>query len=326
MAVWQFVIEPLFPPIAFENDFRGEAVRWIDSYGSLMSIANVEEAETLVVGDSRIPAGIDVYALREHGITNAAALWVGEASLSRLLPAASTFNSPRMVVCISTLGLAPEIQGRKTAFNNGEAPPAGRAVSSTEYKAWRLRRTDELSDLGYTDGEVAGLFRYFERRYEQGLTRFSSGPRGIDSRLNAWFNNARFNTYRTVRPKPWAVSWFDDLDESKSDHIYQALADRKDAPGWDETRTVILDELIRLRASGCEVVCVRQPVSSSLLEIERGLVSDEEFRELCRDAGVPFLDYADEPYPTHDGLHMTHDSEVRFTKRLAADLLKTFAE
>jgi len=326
VAAWQFLIAPRFPPVAFETDFREEAVMWFDGIGGFLTIADVEEAGTLIVGDSRIPAGVDIHILRAEGIPDAAGFWMGEVNLTRILPAAIQLDAPRVVVCISTLGLAPETRGHKVAFQEGEGPPPGFHLETPEYRAWRKRRFDELLDLGYKRGTVNFLFRYFEDRYGGGLVRQSSGPRGIDARLNSWFTHERFGSIRLIRPRPWAVSWFDKIDVHGSDHIYQLRADNYVEEEWASTRQEILDTLHRMRANGSELVFVRMPVAPSLMEIERSLVSDEELREFCREAGGRFLDYAEEPYPTHDGLHMTYESERRFSKQLAADLLEAFAE
>ena len=325
-AVWQFIIVPRLPPIHSETDTRDTSVAWVESFGAMKVIGQLGETATIVVGDSRIPAGVDILALREGGVQGAASLWSGGASLSRTLPAASTFTPRRMVVCLSLIGLTSELPGPKAEFHDGEGPPAGFAVKSPEYRSWRTRRLDELLALGFKSKRVHGLVNVFEREYERSLRRTSFGPSGIDEWLGSRFHHLRFNSFRTVRPKRWAVTWFDKFDETLSDSLYQSHADRFDASESKATRETVLNEIIQLRANGCDVICVRLPVAPSLTEIERSVISDEELREFCRDAGAPFLDYAGESYATYDGLHMSHGSEVRFSKRLAADLLNTFGE
>lgn len=84
----------------------------------------------------------------------------------------------------------------------------------------------------------------------------------------------------------------------------------------------ILEEKIAvMKKSGWDIVCIRLPISKSLLAIEDSYLEKDTYASICKRTGVPYLDYSTDEFITHDGSHLGISEARKFSAKLAKDLV-----
>ena len=320
VAGWQSVVVPLLPPKVYDdNELEGTLI-WAEPLGVFETQGLVDQARTLVVGDSRARYDILLPDFASSGFEESAILWGPASKLNTLLDAARRYPARRLVVCLSTLSLCNTIRTTLAQFEQGEGPPELFEGSDEALNEWRQRRITGLVADGRRSERAAEVVDGWLDFYGHNLPRSGWSRASLDSDLNQKLDWVRLSLVRAISTSTWRTSWDHLLDETSSEESYERNLEKRDLEEYQESCREIASQLARLREDGWKVVCVRLPVSDGLHELELRYVSDQSFEELCREAGVPYLDYSKYEGVTRDGSHLIQAEAVEFTRLLANDL------
>lgn len=112
----------------------------------------------------------------------------------------------------------------------------------------------------------------------------------------------------------------DSVKQNGSDNEYRRLLDKynndikKRIPELEK-------EIITMKNIGWKIICIRIPISQSLLKIENSYFEGDIFGLLCKKTGVDYLDYSTADFIAHDGSHLSMKEAGKFSSRLAKDLI-----
>lgn len=145
--------------------------------------------------------------------------------------------------------------------------------------------------------------------------------RQIDRQLESMVHELRVEHVRTLRTAPWMRGrWFYEPNELASDNTYRGQL----RPVTRDPRMQRLERIenrLREIAKHHDLVCIRAPISQSLLVIEDASFDAGLFAAMCERIGVPYLDYTRTlDLATSDGSHLTREAARQFTERLESDL------
>ena len=323
---WQLNIEPLLPPRAFDSsEFNGPIV-WVEPHGAFLTQGDVRTAETLAIGDSRARSAFLLPEMSQNGFGECAVLWGPAVKLSALLPAARSFPARRLVVCLSVLSLDVPTKGVVALFERGEAPPITQGASDQAEDEWEQKRIEEFVSAGMKQERAERLVEGWVAVYRESILRFGWTPAGIDERLSIWLDAWRISWIQGVPAGAWKSSWVQVFDETLSNDEYRKRLKFWTEAEFKETKSIVTEQLRGLREDGWEITCVRLPISSSMHELESQYIRDEDFEEICRESGVPYLDYSRRAFATVDGSHVIQADAANFARELAADLRRLEAQ
>lgn len=320
LATWSLVVAPRLPARVFGLEETDRSAVWIEGAGPLWTLGEVDGAELLVVGDSRLPEAILVDELERAGLSDVGALWAGSAVLELVVPAVRAYPARELVVCLSALGLRPLDPGPLADVFRGDPLPLEPDDTSAEFEAWRARRHAELVESGHPERAVRAVLDRLARLRERYYRQVGWRPEAIDSRTAHALDRIRVQTVRTVRPRSWREGWLPVLDESAARPTYEKMVEDFRPEAWSAARERLVEHLRALVRDGWTVTCVRLPVSETIRALEEEVTPDAVFSSLCEEAGVRYLDRSRADFRTYDGSHLLHDEAVRFSRRLAADL------
>ncbi|MFT4648386.1 MAG: hypothetical protein ACI87O_000549 [Planctomycetota bacterium] len=145
--------------------------------------------------------------------------------------------------------------------------------------------------------------------------------RRFDTWSSDWADMYRRRLAEPVLPPAWRYGWFGGFGQDKySEAITYSLR-----PETREARFAALEEVKSfigsLKTKGWNVTCIRFPTYGPMRDIEDKAFDGNLFEVMCGEIGVPYIDYGSGEYPTSDGSHLGVAAAIKFSNRLAQDLL-----
>jgi len=106
LALWQGLLVPHFPVDIEPPPTEVGTLVWpLDQPYPVLQFGDLESADWIVLGDSRVAVGFDIHVLREAGLGRPALMSRGGARLADLLERVKRFPARRIVVTISPLSV-----------------------------------------------------------------------------------------------------------------------------------------------------------------------------------------------------------------------------
>ncbi|MEM1448016.1 MAG: hypothetical protein AAF957_00340 [Planctomycetota bacterium] len=330
LAGWQaFAVGRIPEPVMHPNRFDG-VIYWVGPrLGPFYAKQDVDSADLMFVGDSRVYDDIDLDQVRIAGEPGAGLIWGPNADLSILLPAVERLPMTRMVVALSpsTLGAKTNPVMRASLV---EPPPEFDSLSlESALSLWTADERGRLIDEGYSPLVVDTHLSRFRKVLRETTLRGHGSTRELDRHVRERLNYFRTSNVRTLATRRWHREWFEKVDPDRLVIATRNTLDEITDEQRDRAEATIVASLRDFVGRGIEVHCVRFPVSPTILELEREYVSDERLRAIAEAAGVPFHEFherglakgetlADRPdgFETRDGSHLTWPASRRFTRLL----------
>jgi len=288
--------------------------------GPIHTREEVETADLIVLGDSRVYRGIVVERLEEAGLGRVASLWSFGGEITTLLDAVREFRPRRLVLNLTPVGLHSRKNPVMTEIMREPPPSLEGEGGPARVAAWAASEREHLHSLGLPKKMIERDVQSTVDRLEQGVLRSSWSSARVDLELNEWFDLHRPRVVTTLSTRTWKDSWTWILNPSRSEPTYRVLMSSK----FDANRAASLERMAvqvrELQSDGWEIVCVRMPVAPGLLAIEERAFPASRFTELCRELGVTFFDHSRVPVPTADGSHLTDVGADRYSRFLAKKL------
>ena len=320
LASWKLTVEPALPPRLFHGEGdRGEP-RWIEPIGTFLTHGDVDAAEVLFLGDSRMSDGIVLDVLDAESFPAYGMLWGASARLTDLVPAAERFDARRLVVGVSMLSLERPRRTAAAVARRGSAPPTAGPRLAEQLDRWATEQTEVLVEQGFDRARAELVLAGLADLQLEASLRTGMSPRAIDARLNDWLDGERRELLKVIEPERWGDGWVYEIDEARSDAVYTARLAAESPDVLRATALYVGGLLKGLVERGYDVVCVRLPMAEGLRAIEEQGLTREEFASIAETAGVPYLDYSRDVFATRDGSHLVVPAARAFTQRLVEDL------
>ncbi|MEM9801717.1 MAG: hypothetical protein AAGA20_15430 [Planctomycetota bacterium] len=333
LTSWQaFAVRHVPEPVMHPNRFDG-VIFWVaPNVGPFYAKQDVESAELMFVGDSRVYDDIDLDVARKAGEPDAGLIWGPNADLSILLPAIERLPAKRMLVAISPSTLGAKTNPVMRASLQEPPPIFGSLTLESELALWTDVERARLIEEGYSPFIVDTHLSSFRKVLRQTTLRSRGGTRQIDRIVRERLNYTRSSTVRTVATNGWHRRWAEEVDPERLVVGMRVILEDVTDEERDRAEEIVVATRRAIAARGVDVHCARFPVSPSVLQVEREFVSDERLRGIAQAAGVPFHEFHElglakgedpaahpEKYPTRDGSHLTWPGSRRFTR----DLMET---
>jgi len=325
LTAWRAFVFGRSPASGIEA-IAGEGLRWVsDDLGPLGVTGDLDEAEVIVVGDSRVAHGVHLSITSSLGLGDVALVWLSSAKLESLLEPLLALEPPRaVVVTLGPLGLVGYPQNLAIAETvrspsvaaDPTAPP--RAV-----RAWAERERAHLERAGFAPDYAARTVAWWvdghrlaRRTWQREQRWFDTA--GFDDRLGHRVDRARAMLFDPVEPQIWHRTWQREVDPRGSDPPYRGIvaASRNDERARGAVRVAEL--LAQFHARGWRVACVRLPIDPGLRELEDSTGCAAVLQELTQDLALPYRDFGAWPDATTDGSHLNWRAADRLTRELAA--------
>ncbi len=334
LACWQAVAMPRIPePIMHPNRFDG-VIYWAGpNLGPFYAKQDVETADLLFVGDSRVYDDTDLDVVRRGGEDSVGLIWGPNADLSVLLPAIMDLPAERMLIALSpsTLGAKTNPVMRASLVS---PPPIFEPLSlESALGIWVDEERVRLIDEGYSPFIVDTHLSSFRKVLRETTRRKEGGTQQLDRVVRERLNYFRTENIRTLATRRWHREWFEVADAEKLVRACRITLEEISDEERAAAEAVVVEKLRALVARGVDVRCVRFPVSPSVLAVEREFVPDARLEAIAEAAGVPFYQYQEaglaagedpaahpERFETRDGSHLTWAASRRFTRKLVERL------
>jgi hypothetical protein len=319
VTTWKGCVSGSMPEPAQRPGMETGKVIWVgERVGPFFSSDDLERAELLFVGDSRLRDAILVEPFEEAGLGRTGVLWGGCAQLTEMLPAARSLGSPRVVVALSPLSIYTTNFGLAAEILRNPLPDIAPPDFESKLEEWKSSERAHLLQAGFKPGRIEGRLADFENMIRDQVP--VPWRQRIDDRLARWADTRRQFLLRTIEPARWKKSWFLELDPSASNPVYSFRMQPETREPRLRTVERVATLLRELSSEGRVLAAVRLPIAPELLAIEETGFDSAEFVRLCELVGVPFLDYSRGDYRTRDGSHLTGPSALRFSRDLAREL------
>lgn len=328
LGSWQGLVAPRLPAAFYRVGSRVQNMVWVEEgITPLASEGDLEAAELLFVGDSRVWRAICREAFDEDIFGPSAILWGSAARTKELLVGVEKLHPRRVVLAVSTLGfIEHEDTVVKRVFSDVEIPRWDSASFEQDVLDWRSSRLAALEAAGVPPQQYAYTLSTIEATIRETRTTRSLTPRGIDLNLSRFFDDARARAVRTLRTDSWSERWLAVPNPKRSRESYRVALRGLPLSQTHENMRDSARLLRELRARGVDIVCIRLPFDVGLRSIEDEYLPPADYARFCREAGVRYLDYSKAPFQTYDGSHLTARAAPRFSARLARDLRELFEE
>jgi hypothetical protein len=140
---------------------------------------------------------------------------------------------------------------------------------------------------------------------------------GLDARLDTWLERQRNALLHPLDPSVFKERWLrQDTEDRAKDFYARGMTDAA-REIVAKQRPLVIERLRAAVAAGKRVACVRLPTSILIRDMEDAWIGPGYFADLCREAGVPYLEMSAETGWTGDGSHLHSDGQTRATQRLA---------
>lgn len=330
LAGWQAFASSRIPePIMHPNRFDG-VIYWAGpNLGPFYAKQDVERAELLFVGDSRVYDDTDLDVVRRAGEDSVGLIWGPNADLSVLLPAVMDLPARRMVVALSpsTLGAKTNPVMRASLVT---PPPVFEPLSlESALGIWVDGERARLIEEGYPPFIVDTHLSSFRKVLRETTRRSEGGTKQIDRVVRERLNYFRSESIRTLATRRWHREWFEAPDADKLVRASRITLEEITEEERAAAEAVVITKLRELVERGVDVRCVRFPVSPGVLAVEREFVPDARLEAIAAAAGVPFYQYQEaglgpgedpaarpDAFETRDGSHLTWAASRRFTRML----------
>lgn len=304
-------------PLLHPNHSDGRLVWAAPGRGPFHALGDVEHAQLLCVGDSRVHDDCALEVLARAGLGAPATLWGPGAYLPHLLPLVAEQPARRVVVGLSFLSLAEHANPLVAEALREPPPPPSRLAAPADVARWRARQYEHLVSIG-ADRSAAALYtadlaEALALHYEH-VGWFTAR---VDASLSARADYLRVSAWPTITTRPWRREWFEAPEPARLARWAGGLASLSKPAARAAAGAAITEALLALVAEGREVVCVRLPIARALLDGVRPHIPDAELRAVAEAAGVPLLEHQDEAFATRDGSHLTWRESERYTRFLA---------
>jgi|GEM_PF-3526533 len=327
---WQALAVSRLPePIMHPNRFDG-VIYWAGpNLGPFYAKQDVQSAELLFVGDSRVYDDTDLDVVRRAGEDSVGLIWGPNADLSILLPAIMDLPAERLVVALSpsTLGAKTNPVMRASLMT---PPPVFEPLSlESALGIWVDEERARLIEEGYAPFIVDTHLSSFRKVLRETTRRSEGGTHQLDRVVRERLNYFRTESIRTLATRRWHREWFEVADADKLVDACRITLEVITEEERAAAEAIVVEKLRELVARGVDVRCVRFPVSPSVLAVEREFVPDARLEAIAAAAGVPYYQFQAEGLPagvapsedlsryeTRDGSHLTWAASRRFTKAL----------
>ncbi len=330
LAGWQALAVSRLPePIMHPNRFDG-VIYWAGpNVGPFYAKQDVQSAELLFVGDSRVYDDTDLDVVRRAGEDSVGLIWGPNADLSVLLPAIMDLPAERLVVALSpsTLGAKTNPVMRASLVT---PPPVFEPLSlESALGIWVDGERARLIEEGYTPFIVDTHLSSFRKVLRETTRRSEGGTHQLDRVVRERLNYFRTENIRTLATRRWHREWFEVANADKLVNACRITLEVITEEERGAAEAIVVEKLRELVARGVDVRCVRFPVSPSVLAVEREFVPDARLEAIAAAAGVPYYQFQEDGLPagvapsedpslyeTRDGSHLTWAASRRFTSML----------
>lgn len=318
---WVFAAPSRVPdPLLHPNQSDGRLVWVAPGRGPFHALGDIEHAELLFVGDSRIHDDVVLEVVAAEGFGEPATFWGPGAYLPHLLPAVAALPTQRVVVGLSFLSLAEHANPVVAAALSEEPPPPSRLAAPADAARWGQRQLQRLVDGGADRAAAAAFTADLARALALHYEHVGWFTGRVDAALGSRVNYARTAALPSLTTRPWRSAWFETPEPDRLAPWAAGTAQTSTAARRSASADAIVASLRELVASGRRVACVVLPVSASVRDAVRRHIPDAELHAVAERAGVALLDHQDAPFGTRDGSHLAWREAERYSRFLAAEL------
>ncbi len=282
---------------------------------------DLERAQTLVLGDSRVWRGIVLDQLERSGAGPVAVVWHGGADVRVLLRHIGTLDATgqaeprRLVVALSARSVAAKTNLLMLEIARQRAPVFD-AWNATDRDVVRWAKSERahLVEAGFPVELVDAALSALGTAHRTEREDLHGTSRSIDRRLGAWLLDARKERVFTFNTAFWTDGWFRTPRPDASNRVYQAMLRPRLAARRAEAREEVV-RLLREAARSRPVACVRLPVSPELRRVEDSAVPSGWLEGIAAEAGVPYL-HGGSSNASSDGSHLLPPAARTFSAQL----------
>jgi len=302
----------------------GERLLWIGpGLGAYWCTLGMEQADVVIVGDSRVAHGIHQSIASQLGIGKVAIAWGHAARMLDLLQPLLEEPNPRTVVLsLTPLGLVgrpnPPIVESLREFHPACDP------TSPPYlvKQWTETELPHLVEMGFDPTYAAGTMRWWIAQHRRSRAAFLRSKRffdsaGLDLRLSHMADRARSLWLNPIEPFEWQDGWWRAPNPHAGDAYYHEALAPAGALARHEGALALIQAIEQLKARGWEVLAIRMPVEPGIREIEDANGGEAELNSIWQATGIPFLDFGVEVNTTTDGSHLNWRAADATTRAVA---------
>lgn len=325
VAGWRALVFGRSPAAGIEN-VAGERLRWVSAdLGPLGVSGDLDLADVVVVGDSRVAHGVHLSIVGSLGLGDVALVWLSSATLESLLEPLLALEPPRaVVVSLSPLGLVGYPQNLAIAETlrapsiaaDPTAPP--RAV-----REWAQRERAHLESAGFAPDYAARTVAWWMDNHRRARRAWRNEQRwldtaAIDDRIGHRVDRWRSMWIDPLEPEIWQRRWLDTVNVHGSHPAYRGIVAESRKAERDLGAERVSALLARFVERGWRVACVRLPIDPGLRELEDSTGAAPLLEALPRELGLPYRDFGAWADATTDGSHLHWRAADRLTRELAA--------
>ncbi len=310
------------PPVGGLEDVSGERLLWIGpGIGPVGAGGDLERADLLVVGDSRVGHGVHLSIAAELGLGRVATIWGSGTELLGNLQALDRLAPRRLVVALSPFGLVGHRDGAVPELSRERHPAFDPARPPRDVRAWAADIRAELTTAERPAETFEGALAWWvssHRLARAALLRQRLGfdPQGLDLSLAHRADRARALRLGVLQPSQWEWGWAPPHDPRASDAAYRSALAPLGAAQRSAARAALEERFRELTSAGWELACVRLPIDPGLRALEDEAGIGAELSALVERLGVPYLDLGAWPDATTDGSHLHWRGADRATRAL----------
>lgn len=280
------------------------------------SDASPWEVDLLLLGDSRCGTGFDVPALEAAGFGPTTALWGGASLTAPLVDFACTTDAESLIVSLTVVGLAAATPPWLMEVLSEQPVPARRPPGQPDATRREVAEWGRALAARLVPRQAEVILNETVAELDEARRRERVWSAGIDGRLDTWLERQRNALLHPIDPSEFRTRWLR-LDSEDRARDFYARGMNDEARGIVATQRPLLVASLRAAvAAGKRVACVRLPTSPLIRDMEDDWIGGGYFVELCREAGVPYLELPAEPGWTGDGSHLHADGQAWATQRL----------
>jgi len=325
LAGWRVFGFARWPASGIEA-LEGERLRWVSKdLGPLGVTGDLDTADVVVVGDSRVAHAVHLSITGSLGIGEVALVWLSSATLASLLEPLLALDPPRsVVVALAPLGLVGYPQNLAIAETlRAPSVAADPTAPPRVVREWAEREQVHLESAGFDAAYAAGTVAWWLDNHRRTRRAWQQQQRwldtaGFDARLGHRVDRVRSILLDPLEPQLWQRAWRKAVNVRGSDATYRGIVaeSRTDERTRGAARVAAL--LAAFQARGWRVACVRLPIDPGLRALEDSTGSAQVLEALPQGLGLPYRDFGGWPDATTDGSHLHWRAADRLTRELAA--------
>ncbi len=296
---------------------------WIEpGKGPAWHSVGVENADVVILGDSRVPGGLDLHWARDQGFPNLCRIWfAGGKTVDLMRPLLDWEEPRRLVICFSSLGFIGIKNKPVSATMRTPHPAMDPAMEPWRVRRWAETEGEYLLAQGFRPHIADLTLKWWIRKHGEMRTSHVSNTsfvntQLVDNRWNSRLDNLRCSLLNPVEPSNWWGSWWGKQDPQRSDADYKLRLSQSNKELAQQNLAELIQTLSVLRSRGWSLAGVRLPIEPSLREIEANSASGGMIDELVETLEIPYLDMGVWPNSTLDGSHLHLRGAKRATREL----------